>query len=278
MDHSNNYPQVTLPGTETRRYHSEIIDQEFELYVSFPYKYFENDKHYPVIFCLDANRGYGVVNNTVSILQRPWQQIPEMLVVGIAYHINGLEDWVINRNRDFTPTCKPEFDKEWEDHLSKETGRNDILVRSGYAENFLKVLEHELIPFIDANYRTDPSDRILMGFSLGGLFVLYTIFKNHGLFHRCFAGSPSINWDEEFIFNLEKQFSESNQDLPIKLFISAGELKKKSMISNLARMEKLLNSRNFPGLELNTHIFKNETHSSCYPGSVSRAFRVLFNK
>ncbi len=117
-----NYPKVTLFGTESRILHSDIVDQEFELYISLPNGYANSDTTYPVLFSLDANRSYGVVNNMVNVLSFPHNEIPELIVVGVGYPIIGLADWVIGRNRDFTPTSKPEYDKQWVDRLSQATG------------------------------------------------------------------------------------------------------------------------------------------------------------
>ncbi|MDH3269067.1 MAG: hypothetical protein OEM46_09470, partial [Ignavibacteria bacterium] len=65
------YSKVTLFSTETRKLHSDIVDQDFELYISLPYGYSISDTSYPVLFSLDANRNYGIVNNMVNILSFP---------------------------------------------------------------------------------------------------------------------------------------------------------------------------------------------------------------
>src|SRR3712207_7926770 len=50
------------------------------------------------------------------------------------------------------------------------------LFRSSAANLFLDALTQEMIPFIEANYRTNPSDRCLYGYSSSGFFVLYALF------------------------------------------------------------------------------------------------------
>ncbi len=62
------------------------------------------------------------------------KEIPEIIVVGIAYPMSGLEDWIIGRNRDLTPTRKSEHEDYWAKRLSTVTGRNDIVVESGHAD------------------------------------------------------------------------------------------------------------------------------------------------
>ena len=63
------YPEVSLISTEKRILYSGIIKQNFEIYISLPYTYFTSDITYPVLFSLDANRNYGIVNNMVNILR-----------------------------------------------------------------------------------------------------------------------------------------------------------------------------------------------------------------
>ncbi len=77
------------------------------------------------------------------------------------------------RDRDFSPTRIP--------------GNPRI---SGGGPAFLDFLEHELIPFIDRTYRTNTSDRGLLGHSMGGLFALYALEQRPALFQRIVAASP----------------------------------------------------------------------------------------
>jgi len=93
-------PAATLFGTEALIYHSTIIDQDFELSISLPNGYAGTATTYPSIFVLDANIGFGIVSDMVRILATLHKEIPEVLVVGIGYPIDGLEDWVIWLNRD----------------------------------------------------------------------------------------------------------------------------------------------------------------------------------
>ena len=272
-------PEVTLFSTEKRILHSKIINDDFEIYVSLPYKYSNTDTTYPVLFCLDANVKFGLISNVVNNLGTLTRELPEIIVVGIAYPIKGLEDWVINRNRDMTPTSVPEHEKYWVDRLSKATGRDDIVVKSGEADKFIAFIHKELIPFIESEYRVSSRDRALHGTSLGGLFTLYALFQHPETFQRYFAGSPSIDWDEAYMYNLEKNFGKSHNDLSARLFMCVGGLESEKYINNMNKMaDLLLDSQNYPNLEVEIIIFENETHGSTVSASIARGLKMLYKK
>jgi len=50
---ADDHPEVILERTEVRVIHSNIVDQDYELLISLPYSYENNDTEYPVIFLLD---------------------------------------------------------------------------------------------------------------------------------------------------------------------------------------------------------------------------------
>jgi hypothetical protein len=258
--------------------YSEIIKQNFEIYISLPYTYFTSDITYPVLFSLDANVKFGMISNVVNNLGTLTKELPEIIVVGIAYPIKGIAEWAALRKRDTTPTSDPTYDKQWADYLNKATGRDDIIVQSGGADKFLDFIRDELIPFIESNYRVSSKDRALHGTSFGGLFALYALFQHPELFQRYFAGSPSIGWNESYMYELENEFAAAHEDLPVRLFMCAGGLESESNINNMKKMGQLLRSRKYQSFELEMHIFDNETHGSTVSAAIGRGLKILYKK
>ena len=76
-------------------------------------------------------------------------QIPELIIVALPN---------TRRTRDLTPT------HAIRDYSGKEEPNFSF---SGGGESFLRFMEEELMPHIEAKYRTQPY-RILVGHSLGG--------------------------------------------------------------------------------------------------------------
>ena len=265
------------PGVEARDLYSRILDRDLQLYVKLPWSYDNSDATYPVLFALDANRSFPLYSTMSLIYETPGSSAREILVVGVGYkvhrdRIRGLAQWAAWRTRDLTPVRSEDTEQYWMERLRALLQGEDLTVRTGGAPQFLRCLREEVIPFVEANYRVSATDRGLAGYSYGGLFVLYTLFHASKLFTRCFAGSPSM-W--EALFQYEEEYATEHDDLPVRLFMTAGGLEP-DLLEPLQRMAGRLRSRGYPGLDLLTHVIDGEGHSSAYAAAVSRALRVLY--
>lgn len=279
MAQSSVKPQpVPLPGSELRRFHSDIMDQDFRIYVQLPLDYVsDGSKQYPVWYMTDGNRSFPMTANISTILGFPPTGFPQVIVVGIAYDIGSMSDWAAWRTRDFTPVADAATEQYWEGLLRKMTGDTTIQVETGGAPRFLSFICDELIPYIETEYPVSKEDRSLGGYSYGGLFSLFSLFERPEMFQRYFAGSPSAEYANRILFEMEMTYSKSHTDLPVRLFLSYGGLEEKRM-TGVSEMVEILESRNYPGLQVWTHVFEGEWHASAYPASIMRAFVTLFGE
>ena len=269
------FPEVTIPRTELRMLHSAVINRDFEIYIKLPYSYYTGKSIYPVVYFTDGNRSFPLVENTSFILEFPKGKVKETIVIGIGYPSDDLSDWARLRTYDLTPTIVPAVENSTKNVLIQYTGNKNIIVKSGGSSEFVKFIADELIPFIEANYRIDTNKRMLAGYSFGGLFSLFFMLHRPGVFSSYFAGSPSLDYDQGVIFNYEKDYALVHRDLKGRLFMTMGGLEGESVIRDMTDLKDSLMSRHYEGLEIETHIFEGETHPSCYPAAVSRAFRFL---
>jgi predicted alpha/beta superfamily hydrolase len=193
-------PDVIVVG-EKRTLRSGLLDEDRELWISRPEEYDASGDRYPVLYLLDGEvhfqHGVGVVRFLASI-----DRIPEMIVVGIANPSFN------SRTRDLTPP--PQSDKP------------TILPSTGGAEEFLRFLAVELIPFIDREYRTEPF-RILAGHSLGGLFAVHTLMNRPETFRAYVPISPSLWWDESALVTAAGSFFARYPQLQGFLYITRGD-------------------------------------------------------
>jgi len=274
----NNYPLVTVPLTETRTFYSNILGQEMVLFIKIPATYkTDTQKVYPCYYGTDANRSFAMIADMANSFEVPVIVEPEIFVVGIGYRIRDLGDWGAWRTRDLTPTNVPSSDTYWTGIFSKFAGRQ-LEVKTGGAAKFLECIEKEVFPFMESNYRVSGTGRGLGGYSYGGLFSLYVLFKRPELFSLYYAGSPSIRYDKGVLYTYEKEYAVTHKDLTATLFMTAGGAEDSVMIANVNIMAAQLKARNYPGLKVETTVFPDETHMSCVPAAWMRAFSVLYKK
>ena len=68
----------------------------------------------------------------------------------------------------------------------------DYQPNPGKAPEFLNFIANELLPYVEENYRADPSDRAIAGHSYGGLFPSYVLFKQPEIFRRYVLSSFTL--------------------------------------------------------------------------------------
>jgi predicted alpha/beta superfamily hydrolase len=228
------YQAATLGSTHVRNVRSSILSRDFKIYMSLPWGYGSTQKRYPAVYLTDADSGFGLAHVASLNLQGD-QEIPETIVVGIGYGLDlsrDLSAWVARRTRELTPTA-----------MKDRAG-------SGEASQFARFVREELVPFIENNYRTDPGDRTLAGGSFGGLFALYMMLQSPNSFGQYIARSPSLYWDDRFLFKLERDYAAKHRDLPVTLFTSVGTAETDRMRSDWADFVKVLRGRQFSGFRL----------------------------
>lgn len=246
-------PQVEIAGTQKLSINSSIVGQEYDLYINLPRGYQDTGRSFPVIYLLDAQWDFTLVN---AIYGEQYYDgfLPDIITVGITWGgINPNPDSL--RRIDFTPS------KEKENLIG------------GGAEKFLSFIKDELIPFIDSKFRTVNDDRTLMGSSLGGLFTLYTLFNETELFNRYVLTSPAIGWDNEIIYSYEKKYNEHYSGIPIKLSMAIGEYED---VASFQKFADNLKEKN--GMEMKTMVLDGIGHSGSKAGGYTKGLQFVFER
>lgn len=249
------YPEVVIGGSQERRLQSEIIQQEYKLWISLPRGYQGSDQTYPVIYLLDAQWDFTLMVSLYGQLNYDGD-IPDAVLVGITWGGENPDPGAL-RIRDFTPT-----------KVKDSAG-------SGGAENFLAFIQKELVPFIEKEYRVN-SDRYLMGSSLGGLFTFYALFEDPAFFSGYLPTAPSLWWDDEVSFNLAKKSMAKHGRYPTRLYSAAGEFD--GVLPGFKKMQSLLDSNQISGLTYKTQLFDNMGHSAIKANGNVRGLQFLFKK
>jgi predicted alpha/beta superfamily hydrolase len=118
----------------------------------------------------------------------------------------------------------------------------------GNADAYLEFIVKTLKPQIDKKYRTKVKKKntLIMGSSLGGLVSYYAILKYPQVFGKAGVFSPSF-WFSDKIFDL----AENTKKIKSKIYFLCGDNESEDMVTDLNKMERLLNTKRCYCLNLN---------------------------
>jgi uncharacterized protein len=251
------YPSVPILGSELRALKSSQTGRDYDLYIKVPGDYATSkDKKYPVLYVLDGQWDFKLLDSVYGGLFYD-KFVPAMIIVAVTYS-GANADYGALRAMDYTPTP-----------VSQVNG-------SGGGPKFLSFLKSELIPFIETNYRADPSHRVLLGSSYGGLFTLYAMFADPGLFGGYISASPAVPYNDRFSFKQEAEYFGKRKDLPVRLYLAVGE--REPLAQPVKEFIQVVSGRNYKGLKMQTAIIAGERHASNKPELYNRGLRYLFEQ
>lgn len=262
---------VSVLGSEVRMMESTHTGRMYRITVSLPLGYDAppgerwpfNDvpATWPVVYVLDGNWYDGMVTGMIRVAS--WcGDMSDSIVVGIGYpegHDQPMEAFresFTRRNADLTPVRDDAEEQSMAERFQRPTPTGD----SG---NFLTFLKDELIPMIETDYRADPTRRILVGHSYGGLFGLFALLEAPGLFQTMILGSPTLSYGNRDLFRREAAFAAAPKPLPATLYLFVGELEENlndTTMTDTLRLAAVLQGRNYTGLSLIKRVFPEQNH------------------
>ncbi len=165
------------------KYHelkSEQLGRSFHIFVDLPEDYLDSTQNYPTVYLLDGGNTFPLMAAYHHYL-RFGDEAPAAILVGVSYGADTFEEgnW---RSTDFTAA----------------SGEREFW---GGAGVFQAVLQDELLPLIEGNYRADPARRIIFGHSLGGQFVLFNALTKPELFFGHIASNPALHRNLPFFLS-----------------------------------------------------------------------------
>lgn len=280
-------PPVYLHHTEDHLFHSEHADADFHLWIGRPVAGLAPSREPPVVlWVLDGDLYFGTAVELTRIMHQLYGELPPILVLGIAYATDDPRVQGELRNRDFTPTADPDWEEmgrrinpAWQPLLPE--GR-----RTGRAPEFLRFLVDEVRPWVRKRFETAPDSDVLFGSSLGGLFAAWSVLAEPGSFAHVIAVSPALWWDRATVLDLEARAAEHLDDLPVKLFLTAGSLEEPEdvpflarfrLVSNARTLAERLESRGYPSLHVRMQVMEGETHTSVISVGLTRGLRTFLH-
>ena len=269
---------IQVPPVEIHRLASKEVGDSFEIRVLLPPMIPGERTRFPVVYMTDVHGGFPVDQDLMRLMMLG--DVPRFIAVGIGYpRATTILQGLGIRARDLTQVA-----------VKENLGGGDMpiagmlkpAVTSGGASKFLGFIRDELMPFIDGRYPTNPKDRGYWGDSLGGLFGCYVLFTKTDTFNRYIIGSPSMWWAGEDVIKLAEGYLNTHADLPANVFMGVGGLEELGpgasfrMVTNVLRVETMMRAKKYPGLQLATRVFPDETHTTVVGMNLVRGLVSVF--
>ncbi|HEX7706855.1 MAG TPA: alpha/beta hydrolase-fold protein [Thermoanaerobaculia bacterium] len=245
-------PAVPLSIGRTFTIASEVLAETRRINVYLPAGYAESAVKVPVLYMLDGGMAEDFLHvaGLVQVSVGNGTMRPFLLV--------GIEN--TERRRDLTGPTKNAEDRK-------------IAPRVGGSEAFRRFIRDELIPEIDARYRTTP-ERAIVGESLAGLFVVETFLLEPELFGSYIAIDPSLWWNnEELMKGAAERLNEGPRPETVLYLASSGE---KGVGATVARFTDILQKRAPATVRSHHEPMPEERHLTIYHPAALKAFRALF--
>lgn len=224
-----------------------------EINVWLPPGYEQSGQTYPVLYLLDGGQGQDF------------------------HHISGIAQLgtIVGATRDVIVVGVASVDRRNE--LALPTEDAELIARyptQGQSIRFRQFLADEVLPFVEARYRTN-GETALMGESLAALFVVETFLKEPQMFDAYVAVSPSLWWDGGRLARQAGAHLRDHSNDPRTLILTIGDEGGEMQ----AAMDVLVgNLRDFamPGVSWTYQPRPTESHATIYHGAALDAFRRLY--
>ncbi len=243
----------TAPPHETITLESQVMQETRRINVYLPPGYAAADPmRYPVIYMPDGGlqEDFPHLANTIDAAIAAGEMRPVILV--------GIEN--TERRRDVTGPTEVESDRQ-------------IAPRVGGSALFRAFIADELIPHIDARYRTTGEAGII-GESAAGLFIVETFFLQPELFDTWIALSPSLWWNNHELVDKAAERLAARPDLVGTLYLSSAE--ETDIVPHVARLGAILQESSPAGLVWYCEPRPDLLHSNIYrtvsPGVLRRMY------
>lgn len=213
-----------------------------------------------VVFMVDANAQVAMLLNSYAKIyangaKQNAKAVPKLsktvLIVGIGYDSPLAYD-TKRRTRDLTPAASGEE-----------------YANGGGAGEFYDFVKDELFPLVEKKYSTAKSDKIYFGHSFGGLFGIYALLRDDGIFDEFFIASPSLWWGESQLIRDALDEGKLRSNLKAKfimLVAGSSEMRKgktdKAGILKVADLAEILKTK---GLSCEFRLYEGASHGEVIP-------------
>ena len=232
-----------------KNYNSEVLNDTRELSIYLPKGYTKDSiSNFPLAIVLDGQKLFDIYVGASNYYAQ-LDNAPEQIVVGI--------DMKTSRNKD-----------AGYDIISGNLDNN--------SENFYRFIRDEMIPYIEASYKTSPFITIV-GESLTANYITHFLKEEYSIFNAYICLNPTLSntiVNQVESYNLEELSSEDNT---FYFYLSSNpfsNIKKKDKIKNFGKFIESLEIDNFNVVF--DELANSPSSSSSICEGIFRAFAKVF--
>lgn len=219
--------QLGTPGS----LQSQVLSQEMSLSLHLPQGYDQGSERYPVIIMMGSEfrERFALWASTLDYMSGQGQ-IPKMILVGVD---------LSQGNGVLLP--------------DRQTGSTES------TDKHLRFINDELIPFVDAEYRTVPY-RVLFGASNSGFFAVYALLQEPNSFNAFLSSSPMLSWAEDLLTQKAEALKQKTELRPSFLSVIYSDDDYEQVTQSIPKFMDTLKAQGLPWLTLNDEIKSNQGH------------------
>jgi len=236
----------------------------------------------PVLYMLDGNAAALVMDQPL-LGELAAKAAPVLVFIG---YDNDLRIDSPARTTDYTA---------WIDRADDENGTPAVVGGGAFA--FQDLIERRIKPEVEKRANIDRQQQALWGHSLGGLFVLSSLYTRPASFQYYLSASPSLWWSQGApLGDMEQQFLENQHGQKARVWVMLGgaerigdrgkrDLGNPRVVAHLRRiggatpdaaMQLSRRLARVPGLEVQYREFEGLGHGPMLPASLQAALSVLY--
>ena len=236
----------------------------------------------PVLYMLDGNAA-AMVFDQALLSDLASHAAPVLVFIG---YDNDLRIDSPARTTDYTA---------WIVRADDEGGQPTVVGGGAFA--FQDLIERRIKPEVEKRATIDRQQQALWGHSLGGLFVLSTLYTRPAAFQYYLAASPSLWWSQGApLGDMERQFLDNQHGQKARVWLMLGgaervgdrgkrDMSNPRVVAHLRRiggatpdaaMQLSRRLANVPGLEVQYREFDGLGHGPMLPASLQAALSVLY--
>mgnify|MGYP003115164602 CR=1 FL=1 len=237
-------PNLFTAQTVYKTLNSSKLGEKRELKIQLPRNYEQNkEKSYPVLIVLDGDYLFEPVAGNVDFYSY-WEDIPEMIVVGIN-QINTRDSDAFYDEQRFLPSEK--------------------------GASFFEFIGMELMTYLDEQYRTAPF-RVILGHDYTSNFINYYLLKENPLFQGYINISPDLA--PEMADRVVAALSKTENK--IWYYLATAEEDIPSLKEDIISFDNKLKNINNENLKYNFDNFPKASHYTLAGNAIPKAIEQIF--